>query len=106
VDSTTGDAFPILYNAALTVLPPEFAGTGELRENAGLGARRDSVLRTMTASPGLHTEFVAGHRNEHELVRHMLGSGYSTLVVLPGTVAGWWNGRVHKVLMLEDKTGM
>jgi hypothetical protein len=100
IDPGTGNAYRILCDPTLTVLPPELAGP---LPASGGETPGDGVLQTAMVSLDMHAEFIAGLQTEHELVREMLGAGYGALVVMPGVISGWRKGRVNKMVTLEDE---
>lgn len=100
VDAATGGVCRILYDPTLSIIPLELS-TQPLSAPATF-APPEPLLRTESASPSLRRQFFDKIERDHELIREMLGSGYTSLVVAPQLVRGWKNGRVHNVVVQEE----
>jgi hypothetical protein len=78
------------------IVPPEYAGSSP-EASAILKSSQKLVLRTEIASSDMATQFLDSLKHDHTLIREMLGSGYTSLIVLPQYISGWRNGRLTHV---------
>ena len=108
VDVATGEPCRVLYDSTLSILPPELLSTAPSStpargQSLEVVSGSEPVLRTALASPVLCQRFLDTLEHDHELIRQMLRSGYTSLVVAPQLVRGWKDGRVHNMSVQEEE---
>ncbi|KZV69411.1 hypothetical protein PENSPDRAFT_753385 [Peniophora sp. CONT] len=94
LDATTREHVRVLYDSALTIMPPELAG------QATAAPQQTPVpleLRTGVASQEIRVAMLDSFAQEHDTIRAMLLEGCKALIVAPRMIAGWKNGRVKRV---------
>lgn len=111
VDAISFSPCRVLYDSTLSIMPPELgvpvSETASTRlQGSPAVPPPQLVLKTESASPILHHQFFAGVKHDHELIREMLKSGYTSLMIAPQLVRGWKNGRVHDVTVREGETAL
>lgn len=102
VDATTGAVCPTLYDSALAIPPPELAGSLSASIQPQF-ISAEPMLRTETASATMCRLFADGFKREHNMIREMLNSGYTSLVLAPRLITGWKVGvGIHDVTMRDE----
>ena len=104
VDARTGEVCRLLYDAIVSVVVPELVGTAAEAVSAQ-SAPPSMVLRAQEASSEMAERFVEGLKHEHDLIRDMLKSGYTAVVLGPQLVMGCKDGRISKTY-LQDGDSM
>lgn len=98
LDAVTRDVVNVLYDSALSVMPPELTGSPPslspppepLTLNVGIG------------SPEMQRSMIDSFEQEHEAIRALLQEDYKALIVIPRKIIGWRNGREKKVAIAND----
>ena len=101
VDVDTGEVCRVLYDATVNVVPPEIAGSAREEEVAPAPAP-SMVLRTQDAPAEMAERFVESLRPEHDLIRGMLESGYTSLWLGPQMVMGYRDGRISETYFDDE----
>lgn len=89
IDPTTGVVCPILHDSALAILPPELPGSLITLEGQTQEPSAELMLRTEPASATTRRFFADSFKREHNMVREMLDTGYTSLVLAPRLISGW-----------------
>ena len=102
VDVTTDKPFSILYDSTEIILPEEYAGprTEALPMS---NSRQHLTLRTEVASMETGKLFEESLKSDHALIREMLQTGYTSLVVVPQSISGWKDGRLTHIKLQDEE---
>ncbi|KIP03459.1 hypothetical protein PHLGIDRAFT_237460 [Phlebiopsis gigantea 11061_1 CR5-6] len=105
-DSVTGKSCPILYDSSLAIPPAEFAGP--LQFTAQPDEIPDVlVLRHALATEATCTLVADCLKREHAMIRDMLSSGYSSLVLAPRLITGWKTGLgLYDVIIRDNELAL
>ena len=105
-DSVTGDTCPILYDSSLAIPPVELTGSLQFV------TQPEEVPDVLVLRTGLATEatcaLVADSlKREHAMIRDMLNSGYSSLVLAPRLITGWKAGLgLYDIVIRDDELAL
>ena len=103
IDAYSGEPCPVLYDSMLSAVPPELSGEPpvSLLER---GPTQSLTVRAEAAPPLLQHQLSEHLQHQHQVVRDMLRSGYTSLVVVPQLIRGWKDGRVHDMTIRDEGT--
>ncbi|VDC06399.1 unnamed protein product [Peniophora sp. CBMAI 1063] len=101
IDATTNEHIRILYDSALSIVPPELAGPSRA-PSQHLPVSTSPTLRTGDASPELGRALLNNFKREHATIRTMLEEGYQGIVYAPRVISGWRKGEVRSVRIEDD----
>ncbi|EKM52551.1 uncharacterized protein PHACADRAFT_211801 [Phanerochaete carnosa HHB-10118-sp] len=99
VDPCTGEQCSVLYDAAVSVSPPESAGPEEEGAQQVQAVPPRLLLRTQDAPAEVAECFAESLKMERDLIRGMLESGLG-----PQLVVGWKNGMVSKTYLQDEES--
>jgi len=102
VDSETGELCHVLYDSALTILPPDIAGPTPVQKLPAPAPSPGLTLRTTPATDEMHLNFFNSLQPSHEMIRYLLKSGCSALVVAPGVLTAWRLGSVSRIKLSSE----
>lgn len=105
VDPDSGDVCRVLYDATASFLPPDLAGTPVESEAEPAGIQM-LALRTETASEELRQQVYRHMEYRYDLMREMLKSGYTSLIVTPWRLSGWRMGQICHVQQQDEETAL
>lgn len=97
VDPRTGELCRVLHDATANVVQSEITGLSLRFEEVRQAMPPQMLLRTQDAPADIVQRFTENLKVEHELVRAMLDSGYTAVMLGPQLVTGWKNGRISKI---------
>jgi hypothetical protein len=99
VDPQTEKACSVLYDSALSIVPPELAGPALRPPPPSTPSEPGLTLQITAATGEIDRNFNNGLRADHEMIRFLLKSGSSAVVLAPRVITGWLMGRVATVLL-------
>ncbi|EKM52550.1 uncharacterized protein PHACADRAFT_261048 [Phanerochaete carnosa HHB-10118-sp] len=102
VDPRMGEPCRVLYDATANVVPPEIAGASEDVEESLQTVPPQILLRSQDAPADVVGRFAESLKAEHELVRGMLESGHTAVVLALRLVMGWKKGRISKIYLDDE----
>lgn len=105
VDPHTGKLCKVLYDATVSIVPPELESGAADADVQALTAPPRLRLRIQDTSPEVAERFHESLKAEHDLVRGMLEAGYSSIVLGPQAVMGCKDGILAKTF-LQDENAM
>lgn len=98
VDAVTREPVTVLYDSALSVIPPELTGPPLLSPPLP----ESLTLNVEIASPEIQLLMMNSFEQDHEAIRALLQEDYKALIVMPRKIVGWRNGRVKNVVITSD----
>lgn len=101
LDALTKEHIRVLYDSALSVMPPELVGR---TSSVPPVPPHPLVVYTGIATSEMRLAMLKSFEQEHETIRDLLQEGYKALIVAPRLITGWRDGRVKKVAVWDDKS--
>ncbi|GJE89270.1 ricin B lectin domain-containing protein [Phanerochaete sordida] len=95
VDVLTENHCPVLYDSTLSIMPHELAVTSTGLAPSPASPPPQPVLHTNVATAEEYSQLIGCLELQHKVIRDMLSSGYTSLVVLPQLVRGCKDGEIH-----------